>query len=301
MFGRVCVQAGNDDYAGVTTLAAWRLQRFPVTSSKQNLVVSATGESVEPFRKFHTRTGNMAQVGPYSKPPLTEALLDIQVELPPEVSVAELERCHEKVKNDYPNSSPIHQAFARIEVGGVATSTTQPYGFRFATADGLQLFQARRDGFTHNRLAPYNGWDDFRTEARRLWSVYRGVAKPVSVKRVAVRYINRLDLPQPVIDLKDYLRTSPEVSQDLPQAMAGFFMQVTLPLPDIKALVNLTETLAEPTQPNTVSVVFDLDLYRTDELPTDEGSLWELLEAFREKKDAVFEACITEKTRGLIK
>lgn len=245
----------------------------------------------------------MAQTGPYSKPPLVEALLDFQVELPAGFAVENLAKCHDKVKADYPTSHPLKKAFGKFELGDEvsASATSHQLGYRFPSADGLQLFQARTDGFTHNRLAPYLGWEPFRTEARRLWTVYREVAKPVSVKRVAVRYINRIDIPMPGVELKEYLRTSPEVSPDLPQGMTGYFMQVTLAIPELKALVTLTETAAAAPSPNATSVIFDLDLFRTDELPTDEESLWALLELFRDKKDAIFEACITDRTRELIR
>jgi uncharacterized protein (TIGR04255 family) len=245
----------------------------------------------------------MAQPGRYSKPPLVEALLDFQVELPASFAVESLEQCHDKLRADYPTSHPLKKAFGKFEFGDevTASASSHPMGYRFTSADGLQLFQARPDGFTHNRMAPYLGWEPFRTEARRLWTVYREVAKPVAVKRVAVRYINRIDIPVLGVELKDYLRTSPEVSSDLPQGMAGFFMQVTLGVPDLKAFVTLTETGATPPAPDTTSLVFDLDLFRADELPTDEEGLWALLELFRDKKDAIFEACITDKTRELIR
>jgi uncharacterized protein (TIGR04255 family) len=78
-------------------------------------------------------------------------------------------------------------------------------------------------------------------------------------------------------------------------------MQVTLPAPAVGGLVTLTETVAVPQVPGTTSLVFDLDLYRTEQLPQDEDGLWNLLERFRDEKDAIFEACITDKTRELIK
>lgn len=245
----------------------------------------------------------MAQVGPYSKPPLTEALLDIQVGLPEDTSVKLLETCHDEVRAQYPTKLLMKAGFARLEAGEHLTATTseKPIGHRFLTDDGLQIFQARTDGFTHNRLAPYLGWELFRTEARRLWDVYRGIVRPVTVKRIAVRYINRFDLPSASVDLKEYLRTGPEISSDLPQGMVGFFFQVTLALTDISAMVNLTETVVESPLPDGVSLVFDIDLYRTEDLPSDDAGLWRLLEDFREKKDAVFEACITEKTREMIR
>ena len=49
------------------------------------------------------------------------------------------------------------------------------------------------------------------------------------VVRMAVRYINRLDLPGPGVDLKEYLKTWPEASADLAQPLASFLMQLDDP------------------------------------------------------------------------
>ena len=245
----------------------------------------------------------MVPANSYSRSPLVEALLDFQVELPKDFVAKKLEECQEPVKVDYPSSSPLRHAYGRIELGDQvnASATSQDIGNRFVDASGLQIFQARVDGFTYNRLAPYLGWQKFSSEARRLWDVYRDVTKPVRLKRVAARYINRIDIPAPLVELKDYFRTGPEVSPALPQSMAAFFVQVTLPVEELKALVTLTETMAQPPRPGITSVVFDLDLFRTNELPTDEAGLWELIERFRDWKNKIFEACITDKIRELIK
>jgi uncharacterized protein (TIGR04255 family) len=76
------------------------------------------------------------------------------------------------------------------------------------------------DGFAMSRLAPYENWNAVRDEARRLWDIYRSIAKPSKLIRLAVRYINRIDMPLPLGDFKDYLRTVPDVSPDLPQGLA---------------------------------------------------------------------------------
>jgi uncharacterized protein (TIGR04255 family) len=63
-----------------------------------------------------------------------------------------------------------------------------------------------------SHLAPYENWNAVRDEARRLWALYRSIAKPSKLIRLAVRYINRIDMPLPLGDFKDYLRTVPDVT-----------------------------------------------------------------------------------------
>jgi hypothetical protein len=81
----------------------------------------------------------------------------------------------------------------------VTEAVDTPIGWRFVSPDKLHVFQARLNGFTFSRLPPYVDWESFRTEARRLWDLYRAVANPIAPTRIAVRYINRLDLPLPIV------------------------------------------------------------------------------------------------------
>jgi uncharacterized protein (TIGR04255 family) len=70
------------------------------------------------------------------------------------------------------------------------------------------------DGFSASKLAPYTDWHDLRTQARDLWAKYRKATDPVLITRLALRYINRIDIPLPISDLKEYMRTIPEISPD---------------------------------------------------------------------------------------
>ena len=73
---------------------------------------------------------------------------------------------------------------------------------------------------------------------------------PEAIERLAVRYINRIDVPSPGIDLKQYFRTSPEISPDLPQELSGYFMQLTLPQPDLGGAVLINQAIIPPPKPD---------------------------------------------------
>jgi uncharacterized protein (TIGR04255 family) len=245
---------------------------------------------------------------PYPKAPITEALIDIRVTLPGEITVADLARVNIGEEIGYSQRRNRFAIEGQIAIGEqaigeqVGTATRQTHvGYDFLSGDERQIVQVRLDGFTFSRLAPYDCWETFRKEARRLWELYRAVVEPVSVTRVAVRYINRLDLPLPLEDFKDYLRTVPEVSPDLPQGLSGLLMQLAIPQEDLGAVLLLNEALLPSPDPDTVSILLDIDLFRELETSIDEEELWPILDQFRIRKNDVFEACITERTRELFR
>lgn len=243
---------------------------------------------------------------PYRKAPITEALIDIRVEMLSETTLSTLLEIYSQIQEEYPIREEMFAVKGKLEFGSsISTTTSQTaIGYRFISTDGQQILQARLDGFTFSRIAPYEAWDLFRDEAYRLWHLYKTITNFNLVKRVAIRYVNRLDLPhnQSYFDFKDYLRTVPEVSTDLPQGLSGYFMQLQIPQDDLGGILVLNQALVPPEQLNTVSVLLDIDVYCLVDFSKDnDDACWNLLEKLRQRKNEIFEACITDKTREVIK
>ncbi|QKQ75564.1 TIGR04255 family protein [Nostoc sp. TCL240-02] len=241
----------------------------------------------------------------YKKSSITEALIDIRVDASSEAEIPTLKNIQQSILSQYPVDEEIIEIQGQFEGGSnitaTATASQAVVGYRFISHDMKQIFQARLNGFTFSRLAPYERWENLQNEAQRLWDIYRAVIKPKNVNRVAVRYINKLDLPLPMNDFKDYLRTLPEVSPDLSQGLSDFFMQLQIPQEDIGGMLLLNEVIIPPSGDDLVSMVLDIDLFCNVNFPGDGIAHWDLLEKFRVRKNEIFEACITDKTRELLK
>jgi len=237
----------------------------------------------------------------YTRTPIVEALLDIQIETPLGVSLDSLLKCQRSIRKDYPSRREAQNHTGHLLFGEKvsATAVSESVGSVFASHDGKRLFQAKKTGFTFNQLTPYPGWNGFISEAKRLWSEYRKVVSPSGYTRVALRYINRFDFPEPMLNLETYFRTYPEISRDLPQVIEGFFFQFQLPVGEADTIATVTQTLIEPLSENHSSIMLDIDVYRTC-VTTDEGELWRFLETLRSWKNKVFEASITNKTREML-
>ncbi|MFE1744384.1 TIGR04255 family protein [Coleofasciculus sp. H7-2] len=238
----------------------------------------------------------------YSRAPITEAVIDLRVQLPEEVKLDTLAQVYLTIQTDYPIREDMFVVEGLMIAGasvGATASQTQ-IGYRFSSSNQKQIFQARLDGFSFSQLAPYDSWETFREQAHRLWSIYRSLTNPKAIARIAVRYINRLDIPLPLNDFKDYLRTVPEVSPDLPQGLSGYFMQLQIPQHDLEAMLVLNQAIVPPPAPDVVSVLLDIDVFRERDIPNDQVGLWNYLEQLHIRTDQVFEACITDRTRELI-
>jgi uncharacterized protein (TIGR04255 family) len=76
-------------------------------------------------------------------------------------------------------------------------------------------------------------------------------------------------------------------------------MQIVIPLDDLNSIALINETIIDPAVPGVVSVVLDIDIFCTDDIPDTEEDIWTFFELLRERKNNVFEACITDKAREL--
>ncbi len=146
----------------------------------------------------------------YSRAPITEAILDLKVILPDNFPIEKFLEIHARIRDRFPTSEPIHVGSLSIQAGPEiqVDASRQHSGFLFRSKDGLRIFQATLQGFTFNRLAPYNSWEEFSDDARNLWEIYKDICKPAFVTRAAIRYINRIDIPvEGPIKLQDYLKS----------------------------------------------------------------------------------------------
>jgi uncharacterized protein (TIGR04255 family) len=249
----------------------------------------------------------MKTVQSYSKNPITEAIIDVRVEPRDDLTLTELEYCWAGEEQTYPDKMKLNMTLSQLQAPRAGetvshTAETEPIGFMFKSRDERQLFQVHRDGFTVNRLTPYLGWEPFSSEARRLWKTYLERIRPRKVLRLALRNINRLDFPYPNVELKDYLNIAPDVPQGgLLEPLGNIFMQLAVPQKDITSILQITEMGAAPRTPDGTSVVLDIDLFRNEDVPQEEESIWAVFEQLRNRKNEIFEACITDKSRELIR
>lgn len=242
----------------------------------------------------------------YSKAPITEAIISLHVSPRAELLLEELCQLQLEEEENYPQQESILEISGQFEVrpdhGTSASSQSQKIGFKQISQDGKYIWQSRFKGFAFSRLAPYESWEPFQIEAMRLWLCYREQTQPQKVTRLAARFINRIDIPNTgKVELKDYFRTSPEISADLPQQLSGFFMQLQIPQIDLPGSVLINQTMIPPVREGVISVVLDIDVFRDIDVPQKEEEIWDFFELLHRRKNDIFEACITDSTRELIK
>jgi uncharacterized protein (TIGR04255 family) len=248
-----------------------------------------TGEQLTPVRRH------------YDHAPIVEAVVEIQCEAPKTLKVDDLLRVQAQVATNYPQKQEVHELQISVPPTSPPNTAGRVIGYRFTTADGRKVLGTQLSAFSFSQLAPYDRWETMRAEAYRLWLIYKATATPVRIVRVGVRYINRIDIPTTVgagINLDEYFETSPRIAPTLPQNLTNYFMR--LQIPNGEEMLLITETSVQPAAPNVISTILDIDVFVQRDM-LDESGAWEIIDRLRERKNEVFEACITDRVRDLIK
>jgi uncharacterized protein (TIGR04255 family) len=240
----------------------------------------------------------------YRNAPIIEAILEIKIRAAEPVS---LETLHLVRDPAYPEvQKRPFQLQLRIEGGDSPEESTSeqlntPLGYFLRSTDEKQVFQARLDGFTFNRLAPYDRWESFSAEARRLWNIYRSNVLVEQVELAALTYMNEISVPFNQ-DIEDYLNAYVHVPTGLPQQGMNFAFSYQSSLEN-NALLTIACGVGPKRREGYATIGLFIQAYKSlkDETELSEDSLWSVFEELRMAKSSAFEACITDKVREMIR
>ncbi len=238
----------------------------------------------------------------YKASPIIEALCQFQFEpdTPWDLTIPGL--VYERVQSTFPKRNQI----AQINIGIAASAEIigQQIGalplMQFIREDGNALIQVGQHLLTINQLKPYSSWREFLPLIGEGLEAYKEAAHPKNIQRVALQYLNRIELENPV-KLEDYLNFYPFLGKDLAQEFGAFVVGVQIPYEDSRDLLNLQLTTTNSEVPNTIAMILDLNYMfaKPGEIALDNVLEW--VNASHKYIEETFEACITDQLRQRFK
>lgn len=249
----------------------------------------------------------MAEFPYLSRAPVTEALVDFRVKLPESTDLEKLSSIYQSISSDYPKKQERMKMEGEIDIksGKFISRMKSVDGYIYRSGDEKQVVQTRLDGFTFSRLKPYQNWKTLRHEALRLWEIYSEVAEPEAVTRLALRYINLVEIPLPINDFSQYLTSPPIIPDKLPQEINNFLIRYTFHHPLFAADAIITQSLkpiAGGETPTHLPMILDIDVFTTPSSANQKPEkLWGIIDRLREFKNTVFFSSITTETVELFK
>lgn len=248
----------------------------------------------------------MIELESYPKPPIIEAIFEILVEFPRNIAPSDLEKLHSQILTQYPKIKPRNQFEARFEVRDEMPIKSETIslgidGYLFWSQDNKQVVQYRMNGFSFSRLTPYQTWDVHFPEAMRLWEIYFNELRPHKILRTAVRFLNRIEIPELRFEMSKYLRCPPLVPEIEQISLTNFFSQVQFVFLENQIKSSLTQTMGTKTAPNSVPIILDLDIFSEEKYNPELDWIQQTFLRLRKAKNIIFEKIITEETKELFR
>ena len=256
------------------------------------------------------KTGNPPVRRRYRNPPIDEAVCEFHFRPGPDWDLTIPGKLHSVLASEY-GGKRRSQQFVDV---GVEIKNDEPsnlrYGQRLAkfllfTGDETRAVGVGPDVLSVHMLRPYqkteepeeSGWDEFRPRIATALKAYWDVADPVGVRRISVRYINRIVIPEPVVRIEDYLRCAVPTVQGLPDAVNNFMSRTDYGYEDGTHLVLAQGTFPPPS--GDIGFLLDIDVYSEPAGLLTQTEALARTDRLRALERDAFEAVITEAAREL--
>jgi len=213
---------------------------------------------------------------------------------------------YEKIKHSYPGE-PKQQNLIQTEFQvGLQLPINPGFAFKqgttkllFQSADTKKLVGVGPDMLSIHSLRPYEGWDSFAKRINESFRSYIEVAKPHGIKHLALRYINKIAIPEQNIDLGKYFTVYPLIPEGIPDNVSSFLVRTQTIYTDIPIVLKIT--LSDIVNPDGQPVfILDIELSQNYEQESlDIQASLAALHELKQRERKAFESLITDHTREL--
>ncbi|MCL4506465.1 MAG: TIGR04255 family protein [Chloroflexi bacterium] len=238
----------------------------------------------------------------YSNPPIIESLCEFYFEpsQPWDWTVPGL--LYDKLKGAFPRKQQMNSMEVEVhnESGGISQNIKGGTArMQFLREDGKALVQVGPDLLVINHLKPYAGWDQFRADIDHCLATYFDTIRPVGVRQIGLRYINRIEIPSASIQIDDYLLAVPRIPPQIPRTFTAWVQRVEIPYTDANGLLVLQSGSLQEGQD--AHAVFLLDLYfiSSPEKAVGLSAALDTVEQAHQHIETAFEASVTDNARKI--
>lgn len=237
----------------------------------------------------------------YNKPPIVEVVCEFRF-IPAEpwdLTIPGL--VYDRLRRQFPRKQAFKfvESEAVVEEQGVRQEFRMADRMRFLREDEKAFVQIAPDLLSTHHLDPYPTWEGFVPIVREAFEHYNEVARPKGLRRIGLRYINQITIPDRPTKLEDYLNFRPFIGPGLPQNITDFILVIQSPYAEGRDLLRLQLTTAEPVVSDQTNVLIDLDYFlaQPEAVSLEKAFDWIDIAHFHIQES--FEASITDLLREL--
>lgn len=238
------------------------------------------------------------------KAPISEAVFEILFQIDNSVETEELEKFYDIFKKDYPRKDTITVFEGKIDANNVKNQSlsTETLGYLFLNESKTKAMQIRKNGFSFSiSNNSYTHWEPFKDEAWGIFQLYKKTLGINLIRRISLRYINSINLPTNLVDIKEYITIAPEIPKELPFGLSKMFNQITMPNSEIESTGIITQTFDVGwSVSENFEYILDIDVQKLYTKNPSDGDMLSDFDQLRNFKNLIFFKSITQKTQKIL-
>ena len=245
----------------------------------------------------------------YRNPPIDEAVCEFHFRPGLDWDLTIPDQLHEVLGSEYPGKQ-LHQSVeVEVEIKPDERSSLRydqgQSKVLFFTGDERRAVGVGRDVLSIHMLRPYQdpeapeecGWDEFRPRIVTALEAYQSIAEPRGVRRISVRYINRIVIPEPVVKIEEYVRCAPPTVQGLPDHMNSYISRTDYPWEEGTRLVLAQGSILSGS--DEIGFLLDINAYWETQEAVGQAEAMRRADRLRDIEREAFENVITDTAREL--
>jgi uncharacterized protein (TIGR04255 family) len=237
----------------------------------------------------------------YRNPPIVEAICEFRFSHDTKWDPTITGLLYEKLKKEFPiKESRLEQEIQiKGDQKGIKHRIIPTQKAVFLKENRLSLVQIGQNLLAINCLKPYPGWDAFRPQIKQAYDAISEITEITGIDRIALVYIDKMDIPEKQIDMKDYFKFYPQLGGELPQTHNNFVIGCDFPYNKNRDICKLQLTSALPEKKENLAFLLTTEYFlaRKKSIPPAEAMDW-INEAHTVLK-GMFKGCITEKMENI--
>ena len=234
------------------------------------------------------------------KPPITEAIFEVLFTLEDDFNVEDFAKFCEKFSSQFTRKDEITVLEGKIDAKNLAENSlkSSKIGYILLNEDKSKAIQIRNNGFTYSLSnSSYKNWDSFKSDAYSFFHVAIELYNIKKVLRTSLRYINSINLPVTLTDIKEYILIAPEVPKNLSLGLSKMFTQITMPNEIIGGVGIVTQSFdAAYMSGDSFSFILDIDVQIMCDCGSNDGIIESNFEKLHDFKNQIFFNSVTNKT-----
>jgi len=243
----------------------------------------------------------------YARPAVAEAVCGFHVEPPPLAlfSPSRPAALFDVLRDQYPQlENPSMVAMPGVGLGP-AIVMGGPQFIRFSNPTSARAVTASGNMLQIHQLSPYAGWNDFKTEALRIWGLFLNAARPRSLTRATVKYTNLIPRAREHAEVGEWIKPTQAISELAVRSKTSkpFVSRTETWLDAANLLViHLGQIQGELRSDEPPSILLDIERMTTGvSLPMHETAVADLIERLHEGVWEQFKAAQTPRLEAFLR